>query len=76
MIACPICKKNFIDEAVDIACLDCGPELNADLLVYDLQKAVKEVDKHLTTKQVKQRLPSLVRTKEHLDAIVKMVEKE
>lgn len=75
MIPCPVCNKNFIDEGHEFVCQECAPEVDADLLVYDVHKAVQAVDSHLDMTQLKRREQVLVRAYHHLGAIVEALSK-
>ena len=75
MIQCPACEVGWIDEAHEFVCPDCIPKVHADLVVYEVHKAIQELDKHLTSEQLKSRLLYLRRAKEHLDAIIHIAER-
>lgn len=75
MIRCPACKKNFIDEGHEFVCSECAPEVEADLLVYDVHKSVQEIDSHLDMDQLKRREQVLLRAYSHLGAILEALNK-
>lgn len=74
MIQCPACEVGWIDEAHEFVCNECVPKVHADLVVYEVHKAIQEIDK-LDLEQIKAKLLYLKRAKEHLDAIIHIAEK-
>jgi hypothetical protein len=74
-VKCPTCEYNYIDEASDLVCVSCVPSLAVDTLVYDLHKSIQEIDR-LPPENLKNRLPILRGAREHLNAIIEMIEKD
>lgn len=75
MVQCPWCKTDWIDEAHEYVCANCLPEVDSVQKAMAVHAAIRELDRDLTSEQIKKQLPLLRRAKEHLDAIVEAISK-
>ncbi len=75
LIQCPRCKKNWVDEDRETVCIDCREPLTIDMAVFGVHEAMRAVDKLDFNKFTKQHRIILSRAKDHLEAIINVLER-
>ena len=73
LIKCPNCLNVYINEACDIVCKSCEPEIKANMAIFELATAVNRLDKDLTKDELLARSTVIRKIKAHLDSIVDLI---